>query len=163
MSEIFADEYTWLTISFLIFAFVVYKAGKGKILAMLDARIEAIRDELKTAENLRIEAQEMLAQYQRKHRDAVKDSERIIATAQKQADEIRRQAEKELDETIALRERQLAQRLDRLKQNAVDEIREYAANLAIAATAEIISEKLDKKANEKLVDQAIKDVGKSFH
>ena len=157
------DPHFWLILSFVLFLVIVWKAGKDKFIAMLDARIITIREELKTAENLRIEAQEMLAQYQRKHRDAVKDSERIIANAEKQAAEIKRQAEKELDETIVLREKQLAERLNRLKQNAKDEIREYAANLAIAATAEIIADKLDKKANDKLVAQAIQDVGKSFH
>lgn len=160
--EFVSDAHFWLIISFAIFAAIVWKAGKDKILAMLDARISAISEELRVAENLRIEAQEMLAQYQRKHRDVVKDAERIIATAEKQAEDIRRQSEKELDETIALRERQLGERLERLKQNARDEIRDYAANLAMAATAGIVGDHLDKKANDNLVAQAIKDIGKSF-
>ena len=158
----FNDPYFWLIVSFAIFAFIVWKAGKDKLLAMLDKRIAAIKEELKTAESLRIEAQEMLAQYQRKHRDAVKDSQQIISNAERQSQDIRKQAEMELDETIALRERQLNERLARLKQNAKDEIREYAANLAMAATAEIIADKLDKNANDQLVSNAIKDVGKSF-
>jgi F-type H+-transporting ATPase subunit b len=161
--QFFNDAHFWLILSFAAFAFVVWKMGKDKFLSMLDSRIAAIKEEIKTAESLRIEAQEMLAQYQRKHRDAVKDSQQIIANAEKQAQDIRKQAEMELDETIALRERQLNERLARLKQSAKDDIREYAANLAMAATAQIIADKLDKTANDKLVSNAIKDVGKGFN
>ena len=161
--DLLHDSSIWLLISFLIFAGIVFKFGKGALLSMLDARIEAIREEIKTAENLRVEGQEMLAQYQRKHKDAVKDAEEIMTKAKTQADEIKKKAEKDLDDTIARREKQLQERLERMKQNAKDEILEYASNLAIAATSEIIADKLDKKANEKLVDQAIKDIGKNIH
>lgn len=157
------DTNVWYAISFALFAFVVWKYGKPALLGFLDNRIEAIREEIETAESLRVEAQEMLAQYQRKHKDAVKDAEAIISNAKQQAKDIQKQAEKDLDETIARREKQLEERLERMKQNAKDEILDYASNLAIAATKEIITEKLDKKANEKLVDQAIKDVNKNIH
>ncbi|MCB9983958.1 MAG: hypothetical protein H6861_09885 [Rhodospirillales bacterium] len=165
--ELLADShhgaYIWYTISFIVFATIVYKFGKPAVLNYLDARIEAIREEISTAENLRVEAQEMLAQYQRKHKDAVKDAEKIVTNARKQAAEIQKKAEADLDETIARREKQLGERLERMKQNAQAEILEYASNLAIAATGEIIAEKLDKKANEKLVADTIKNVGANLH
>ena len=161
--EILHDSSLWLLLSFVIFAGLIYKYGKGALLGMLDARIESIREEIKTAENLRVEAQEMLAQYQRKQKDAAKDAEKIITNAKQQADDIKKQADKDLKETIARREKQLKERVERMKQNAKDEILEYASNLAIAATQEIIADNLDKKANEKLVDDAIKNVSKNIH
>src|SRR5690349_3157058 len=121
MLEILGDAHIWLVLSFAIFVAIVWKLGKDKFLAMLDGRIQSIRDEIKIAGNLRIEAQELLAQYQRKHRDAVKDAEKIIKTAEQQAEEVRRKAEAELSETIANREKQLEERLERMKQNAKDE------------------------------------------
>ena len=157
------DTDIWYAVSFLGFAAILWKYGKPALLGALDSRINAVREELETAENLRVEAQEMLAQYQRKHKDAVKDAEEILTNAKKQAKEIQKKAEVDLDETIARREKQLIERLDRLKQNAKDEILEHASSLAIAATTEIISDTLDKKANTKLVDQTIKGVGKNFH
>ena len=157
------DTNIWYAVSFLAFAALVWKYGWPVLIAALDKRILEIREELKTAENMRIEAQEMLAQYQRKHKDAVNEAEQILETAKKQAKELQKKAESDLDETITRREKQLQERLERMKNSAKEEIREYAANLAIAATQEIISDKLDKKANEKLVDQAIGSVGKNIH
>lgn len=161
--EFLNDAGIWLLLSFVIFAGLIFKFGKNALLNLLDTRIEAIREEIKTAENLRVEAQEMLAQYQRKHKDAVKDANHIIKTAEKQAEEIRKKAESDLDETVKRREKQLKERLERLQQNAKEEIREYAASLAIAATSEIIADKLDKKTNEKLVNKAIEDISKNIH
>lgn len=154
--ELLNDASVWLLISFLIFMFILVKMGKSAFVAMLDNKIEGIREEIKTAENLRVEAQEMLAQYQRKHRDAVKEAETIIKDAEKRASEMTKQAEKELAEVTARREKQLKDRLERLEQSAITEIQTYAADLAIEATKEIIAEQLDKKSNQNLVDESIK-------
>ncbi len=157
------DTHIWYAISFVAFAFVVYKYGKPVILKYLDVQIEAVREELRTAENLRIEAQELLAQYQRKHRDAVEEAQGIIKHAEQHAAEIRLKAERDLDEILARREKQLKDRLKRMEVAAVNEIQSYAANLAIEATAEIIAEKLDKKTNETLVESSIQDIGQKLH
>lgn len=157
------DTYFWYLVSFTGFAAILWKYGKPALISYIDNRIEEIREEIATAENLRVEAQGMLAQYQRKHKDAVKDADQILETAKKQAAEIQKQAEIDLDETIARREKQLAERLERMEENAKEEIRQYAATLAITATSEIIASKLDKKANEKLVDAAIKGVSDNIH
>lgn len=157
------DPTAWLAVSFVLFMIVLYKKGKGALTSMLDARIEGIREEIETAENLRVEAQELLAQYQRKHRDAVKEAEQIIADAEKRAEEITKAADAELKEITKRREKQLKDRLDRLEQSAIGEIRSYAADLAIKATAEIIADNLDKKTNDKLVDEAIKELPGNIH
>lgn len=161
--EFLLNPATWLLFSFLIFAGIIWKFGKTALISMLDARIKAIREELSTAENLRIEAQEMLAQYQRKHRDAIKEAENIIATAERQAEDIRKKAEADLDEVIARREKQLKERLGRLQQNAKDEIRQYAANLALEATTQIILKNVDARVNAELVDKSIKNIGASLN
>lgn len=157
------DSAIWLVFSFLIFTFILVKMGKAAFINMLDGRIEEIKKEIDTAESLRIEAQELLAQYQRKHRDSVKEAEGIIANAESHAIEIRKNAEKELKETIKRREQQLKERLETLEAQAISEIQKHAADLAIHATAQIITEKMDKKTGTKLVDQGIKQVAENIH
>lgn len=153
----------WFFVSFFIFLAIAVKAGKGAIIKALDGRIEDIRKSIEDAENLRVEAQELLAQYQRKHKDAVKDAEAIVKNAEAQAADIRAKAEAELDEQLARREKQLQDRLKRMENAATEEIRQYAANLALNATAEIIANQLDKKTNEKLIDESIKEIGSSVN
>ena len=161
--ELLYDTHTWFAISFVIFAFIVWRLGKDAIIKMLDGRIETIRKEIQTAEGLRVEAQELLAQYQRKQRDAMKDAEKIIADAREQAEMHQKQAEEDLKATMSRREAQLKGRLERMEQSAIQEIQAYATDLALKAATEIITEKLDKKTSESLVEQSIKDVGKHLH
>lgn len=156
--EFLNDAQVWVLCSFLVFCFIVWKFAKDKVLALLDSRIEAIRKEIETAESLRVEAQELLAQYQRKQRDAAKEAKNIIATAEKHAAKILEDAEKELADVATRREQQLALRLKRMEQNAIQEIHAYAADLAIKATSEIIVRQMDKKTNENLIQDSIKNV-----
>ncbi|MCD8562539.1 MAG: hypothetical protein LRY54_00360 [Alphaproteobacteria bacterium] len=125
---------------------------------MLDTRIASIRKEIVEAENLRIEAQELLAQYQRKHRDALKEAEKIISNAEKHAIEIRKRAEAELAETMERREEQFKARMKNMERAAMDEIQSYVADLSIQATQRIIADKLDKKIAGELVDRSVKNI-----
>ncbi|MGN7438530.1 MAG: F0F1 ATP synthase subunit B [Alcanivorax sp.] len=156
-------SHIWYTISFVIFAGILVKFGVPAFNKMLDGRIEQIKKDLEEAENLRIEAQEMLAQYQRKHRDAVQESETIIKNARESARQFKDKAEADLNDMMERREHQLQERLERMKQNAINEIQEHAAGLAMSATRHIITEKLDKKAKAKLVDEAIGNIEANIH
>ncbi|MCM2344277.1 MAG: hypothetical protein NDJ24_06930 [Alphaproteobacteria bacterium] len=156
--EFFNEATNWVLISFAIFAIGFLKLGRGALLGKLDRRIEEIRKEIETAESLRIEAQELLAQYQRKQRDAAREAEAIISTAQKHAAEIQKQAEADLDEMVSRKETQLQDRLKRMEEKAVQEIKTYAAELSIKATAEIIAKQMDQATNDRLVEQSIKAI-----
>ncbi len=161
--EILADSNFWYVASFVIFAGIIFKFGIPALNKLLDGRIEEIKKDLKEAENLRVEAQEMLAQYQRKHRDAVQEAEKILANAKENAQQFKEQAEAELEDLMTRREQQLQERLQRMEQNAVNDIQAYAAELAINAAKQIVVEKLDKKVSGKLVDDSIASIENNIH
>ncbi len=163
MEELLYDTNFWYVLSFIIFAGVILKFGMPALNKLLDGRIEQIKSDLAEAENLRVEAQEMLAQYQRKHRDAVQESEQILAKAKENAEKFKASAEAELEEIIKRREVQLEERLNRMEQNAINEIQAYAADLAMSAAKQIIIDNLDKKTNSALVDSSIKNIESNIH
>lgn len=145
----------WVGISFVIFVAGAWKLGGKAVLNALDSKIDEIRREIEEAENLRVEAQELLAQYQRKQRDAEKEAKTILENAQKSTDAIRAKAEKDLDETMARKEAQLAERLKRMEENAIAEIQNKAAELAVAATTQIIRDTLNDKIDASLVNETV--------
>lgn len=163
MDALLHDANFWVAISFAVFTVGAFLAGRKAILGKLDAKIAEIRNEIETAEGLHNEAKGLLAQYQVRHEEAVRDAARIKSAAEKDAESLRAKAEADLQEAMERREKQLEERLARMKQSAIAEIQQYAADLAAAATAEIIAKKLDKKSNEKLVDHAISKIGESLH
>lgn len=152
------DTNFWVLISFVLFVALVFKAMKSAILSKLDGRIAQVRADIDTAQTLRAEAADLLAQYQEKQRDAQGEAETIIAAAQRRAVEIQQNAETELHQIIARKESQLSERLQRMEESAKAEIRSYAAELAVKATTEIIASRMDEAHNARLVDQAIRNL-----
>lgn len=157
------DTGLWMAISFALFMFIAYKLGKKSVIGGLDGRIEEIKSEIETAERLRVEAQELLAQYQRKQRDAEKEADAMIQEAKKQAKQITKTAETDLAELMERREAQLAERLRRLEENAIADLQNHAAELAVAATTEMIVQTLDEKTNAKLNEETIKSLSKHLN
>jgi F-type H+-transporting ATPase subunit b len=164
MLELLAhDTHIWVAISFIIFVFIAFKLGRKSIVDGLDGRINEIKEEIETAERLRVEAQELLAQYQRKRRDAEKEAKDILKKAKVQAKELTKSADKELTELMERREGQLTERLRRLEENAIVEIQGHAADLAVAATTEMIIQTLDEKTNTKLNEDTINSLSKHLN
>lgn len=157
------DAAAWVALSFVIFALVMWFKARKAILGVLDAKIAVIRNEIETAQNLRLEAKKLLEDYERRYFEAAREAEHVVKAAEKQAIEIRKQAELDLAELIHHREKQLQARMERMKQTAKEDIQRYAADLAVQATAGIIREKLDSQTKADLVDRAIRSIGKNLH
>ncbi len=164
MLELLAhDTGIWVAISFVLFAFIAYKLGAKSVVGKLDGRIDEVKLEIETAERLRVEAQELLAQYQRKQRDADEEAKGIIADAKEQAKAFKENAEADLAELMDRREVQLTSRIQRIEENAIADIRNQAAELAVAVTTEAIIQTLDDKEGAKLADASIVSVAKQVN
>ncbi len=153
----------WVAISFVVFVVLIVKAAGKKITASLDAKIVQIRTEIETADRLKKEAQELLAEFQQKQRDAENAAAKIIEQAKASALAVQQAAEKELGETMERREAQLSERLKRIEEKAIADIRAHAADLAIQATREIVTKSMDAGTSNNLVDQAIQSVSKHLN
>ncbi len=164
MMDLLSNSTTiWVGISFALFVAFSYKKGKQSVISSLDSKIEKIKHDLETAESLRIEAQELLAQYQRQQREADKNAEKMVADAKKRAEIIKADAEADLKDMEAHREQWLKQRVQRMEDDAIAEIQAQIADLASQASVEILSQEIDQKTHDKMVDEAIKTLSSSVH
>ena len=163
MTDLLHDTNFWVLISFIIFIGVFLKYGKAAALKALDDKIASIKLELSHAENLRVQAQELLAEYQRKHKDAVNEAEAIIADAKKHAEAIRLKAEEDMARTQKRREAQLNEKLDRIAQNARQDIESYTAKIAIDAARHIMSETMDTKSDKTIIENTLATANKALH
>jgi len=162
MDHLLHDTNFWVLISFVIFVGVFLKYGKAQVLSGLDNRINEIKNELETAEKLRVDAQELLAEYQRKHKDAIGEAETIIATAKKNAESLRVKAEDDLQKTITRREQQLNERLARIEENARHEVESYTAQIALNAARTVLKDKIDSKTDKVLHEAALNQASKTL-
>ena len=156
------DPTFWLIFSFAAFMVLAFVFGRKSVLNILDAKIEKIRHDISTAEKLQAEAEAMLAQYKSDLQNASVEGDRIIARAKQQADDIRATAEKDFADTMTRREAMLKTRIEQMERSAVEDIRRYAADLAVTATTEIISQKLSEQKASALVDESIRHVAQKI-
>jgi len=163
MQELIHDPAFWVAIAFGVFVVLIVWKARGAILAGIDARAERIKAELDEAQRLREEAQKVLAEYKRKQRDAAKEAEDLLASARHEADLLRRQAADDLKQTLARREKAAVEKISQAEANALQEVRAQAVDIAIAATAKLLSENVDPQRDQAMVNQAIRDLGRKLH
>ncbi len=163
MDELFGSAEFWVAVAFVAFAVIVARFGYRRIVDALDMRAAGIKHELDEAVLLREEAQALLAEYQRKQRDAVDQAEEIVEHAKAEAERLARKAEQDLEADMARRRQLAADKITQAEAEAVAEVRNAAATLAIDAARRLIRDTLDDKGAAKLIDDSIGDVPKKLH
>lgn len=157
-SALLNDPTLWLVFSFVAFMILAFVFGRKSVLSILDTKIEKIRHDISAAEKLQTDAETLLNQYKSNLQNASVEADRIIAKAKLQAEDIRNQSELNFAETLSRREAMLKTRIDQMERAAIDDIRRYAAELAVSATSEIIAQKLSEQKASALADASIRNI-----
>ena len=148
------DATFWATVALVIFlGLIVYLKVPGLITKSLDDRSANIRNELDEARKLREEAQELLAEYQRKRREAEKEASDIIAAAQREAEVLAAEAHQKTEEFVARRTAMAEQKIAQAEAQAMADVKASAVDMAVAAAEAIVA----GKASGKMADQLIAD------
>lgn len=153
----------WVLVAFVIFVAAVYRPVRDRLVAALDDRAKRIKAELDEARKLREEAQATLAAYQRKQRQAIAEAEDILARARDDVEFVRKQAADDLEGSLKRRERMALDRIAKAEDDAVQEVRRMAAELAIGATRRLLAKRVDEAKAGELVDAAIKELPKKLN
>ncbi len=149
----------WVAVSFIGFlAILVYYKVPGLIAKALDDRAEAIRKELDEARRLREEAQNLLNDYQKKHRNAAQEAEAITEEARREAEAYAKETRTALAESLERRTKQAEEKIARAEAQAVDEVRAAAVDTALAAAEKILREQAAGAAGAALVDDSIRNL-----
>jgi len=156
-TSLLSDPHFWVLLSTLLFAFIAWKKGRGPLLNMLDSRTARIKAELEEAANLKRQAQALLADYQKKHNDAVQTAKKILDNAHESAALFQKEAERTLAENMKRRETLLLERIARAEASAVQELRHQAADIAAAAAEKLLGDAIGKKGPS-LVNEAIEEL-----
>jgi len=163
MAEIFGNPTTWVAIALVIFIALAFKPAKKAILSALDSKIDEIKNQVEEASKLRDEAQALLAEYERKQQQAAQHAEEMIDAARKEAEDFRVRSESELNANLERQRKMAMERIALAEEKALQEVRAAAADLAIAATEKLVTDKVAGTDGDKLVDKAIADLGGKLH
>ena len=153
----------WVAIAFLIVVALAGRAIWRTIVTALDNRAASIQARVEEAEKLRIEAEELLASYRRKQRDAVNETAAIVERAREEAVRLGERLSADLDRAITRREQQAKDRIAQAEASAVDEVRAAAVDVAMEATRRVLAETIKDKKADALIDDTIKDLPNRLH
>ncbi|MGC2856711.1 F0F1 ATP synthase subunit B [Novispirillum sp. DQ9] len=159
----YATPEFWVAAAFVLVVGLAFRPVMRAVTAGLDTRANQIKSKLDEARRLREDSQALLAEYQRKQRDALAEAESIMTHAREEAARLKADAEKALEQSIARREKQAVDRIAQAEAQAIAEVRNLAVDLAIAAAGKLVAQQLTAPKADALIDGAIRDLPGKLH
>ena len=153
------DATFWATVALFIFLGIVAYVGVPRMIGnSLDARSRRIRSDLDEARRLRDEAQQLLAEYKQRRKQAEQEASDIVAAAKREASAIVEDAKVKTQDYVTRRTALAEQKIAQAERDAVTEVRGRAVDIAVEAAGRLLAEKVDDKAGGALFKAALDDV-----
>jgi F-type H+-transporting ATPase subunit b len=148
----------WTLAVFLFTMWVLSKLAFPRIQEALDKRANAIRESIDSAERTRREADELLAEYRARLKEAREQADEIMVRARKSADSAKALAAEEgqnkREELLAAARRDIEAETRR----SLEQIRKEVADLTILTTERVTRKSLTGDDQKKLVEEALAEV-----
>ena len=152
------DATFWATVALVLFlAIIFYLKVPGMIGRSLDGRAAKIANELEEARKLREESQQLLAEFQRKRKEAEKEAGEIVEAARREAAILVQDAHKKSEEYVARRTAMAEQKIAQAERDAVNEVRSTAVDIAIEAARKILETEVDAGADAALFSSSLQE------
>jgi F-type H+-transporting ATPase subunit b len=138
--------------------YVLAKLAFPRITAALDKRQKAIEDSIDAADRTRHEADELLAEYRERLKEARAQADKIVERA-RHAAEVHEQAG--LTEAKEKREQMMEQTrrdIEAETRRAIDTIRREVADLTVLATEKVTRKTLTDEDQRRLVQEALGEI-----
>jgi F-type H+-transporting ATPase subunit b len=153
----------WTVVIFVLVVLVLGKFAWGPILDQLKTRENFIHDALSAAKQQKEAAEASLKEYTEKLRAARGEADLIIAQSRTDAERLREEmvqkAKGEAETIVQNAERQIRLEAGR----ALQQIRHEAADLSVMIASKLIQRNLSKEDNEKLIEDALRQVETRRH
>lgn len=154
----------WVLVAFVIFFLMLGYFGVHKtVLGALDNRAVRIAEELEEARRLREEAQQVLADYQRKRSEAEKEADEIVEAARAEADRIAADARTKAEEFVQRRTRMAETKIAQAEAQALAEVRGAAADAAVEASERVLSAQIKGATADDLLAKGLAEVRAKLH
>lgn len=146
-------------IGFIILFLLLKKFLFGRISGLIKSREEEIRDRYAKSEEEKSEAARLREEYEKKISGIESEAEKRIQASVKEAKEISQGIIQETRKEAEKIKKKAESEIEQQKRIALAEIRNEVINLSILSASKIMAERIDPNIAERLVDDAIKEIG----
>ena len=155
--------FIWTILTFLVLLGLLAKFAWRPLLQALDTRQESIRKSLDDARQAKQDLERLHQESAQIIRQARVEADGIItrsrADAERLREEMKQKARAEADTIVKSAERQIQLETTR----ALQQIRTEAVDLSVMIASKIIQRNLSKEDNERLIDEALRQVQTRSH
>jgi F-type H+-transporting ATPase subunit b len=157
--EMIKEPEFWVAIAFVLFIGVlIYVGAHKKIIDSLDHRSALIKSELDEAGRLRDEAGNLLAEYQRKQREAESEAEAIIADAKAEVARVAIEARIKMEEFVVRRTKLSKTKIGQAEAQALADVRAAAVDAAVAAAEQLLVAAINRSSLDRHVARDIENL-----
>tara|TARA_B100000953_G_C17882344_1_gene378405 strand:- start:2 stop:502 length:501 start_codon:yes stop_codon:yes gene_type:complete len=153
------DATFWVAISFFIFiAGLIYLKIPQKVNNSLIDQISKIKNELEEAKKLKIEAKNLLSDYENKIDKSKKETQNIINLAKKNGEKNILEKTEKFHQLIEDRKKNIEQKITLMKENALKEIRNVSIKISLESVGHLIKNSIDKSKVEKFYSRSLEQI-----
>ena len=157
------DATFWVAVSFFIFiGGLIYLKVPQKINNSLSEQINKINKELVDAEKLKIEAKNLLSDYESKIDKSKKETQEIINKARVEMEQNILNKTEKFHQLIDERKKNTEQKISVMKENALKEIKNISIKISIEVVERLIKNSINKDKIEKFYQGSLEKIKKSL-
>ena len=157
------DATFWVAVSFFIFfGVLIYLKVPQKINNSLNDQIKEIKKELNEAEKLKVEAKNLLRDYENKIEKSKKEVQEIINLAKKDSEKTILERTEKFHQTMESKKKNAEQKILQMKENALKDIKNISVKISVEAVEHLIKNSIDKNKLEKLYIDSIEQTKSSL-
>ena len=157
------DATFWVAISFFIFLGVlIYLKVPQKINSSLTNQINEIKKELDEAEKLKVEAKNLLSDYENKIDKSKKEVQEIINLAKKDSEKTILERTEKFHQTMESKKKNVEQKIVQMRENALRDIKNISVKISMEAVEHLIKNSIDKNKLEKLYTNSLEQAKTSL-
>lgn len=148
----------WTVLIFGALLLLLRRFAWGPILEQVQAREDRIQNALDESRESREEAQKLLEEHKAQLADARRQASEIVAEARNAGQEVRKDIEEKARDEARQIVESARREVQREKDAALAELRKESVDLALAAAAKLMKERLDTERDRELVVNYLESV-----
>jgi F-type H+-transporting ATPase subunit b len=148
----------WTLVVFGLTMVLLAKLAFPRISAALERRQKTIEESIDTAERTRVEADQILAEYRERLKEAREQADEIIQRARQTGEAHEREAKERGQELVAEASQRAQREIETATKRALDDIRNEVADLTIMATERVTRKALNADDQKRLVEEALREM-----
>ena len=157
------DATFWVAVSFFIFfGCLIYLKVPQKINSSLTEQINKMKKELDEAEKLKVEAKNLLSNYENKIDKSKKEVLEIINLAKKESEKTILEKTEKFYQTIENKKKNAEQKIAQMRKNALKDIKNISVKISMDTVEHLIKNSIDKNKLEKLYTKSLEQAKTSL-